>query len=244
MDVAFIIPCYNEEFRFNKEEFDRFVKIAPFDFYFVNDGSTDKTNNVLQNFCELNSKNCFLLSLKNNLGKAGAVRYGVNTAFKKGNYKHIGFFDADLATPPDEIIRFWEFVKLQNTLLIFFGSRIKRLGSKISRSEKRHYLGRFFATAVSIVSKSDVYDSQCGTKLFHYSTIEVLFGEDFVSKWFFDIEILIRFKRISKSLSLAYEFPLSEWNEKGGSKLKIKDFIKTPLELLKIHNHYKKMNLN
>jgi len=69
-----------------------------------------------------------------------------------------------------------------------------------------------------------------------------LLDRPFLSKWFFDVEILARLIKKygkDKTYEIALEIPLLIWNEIGGSKLKIMDFIKVPLELLKIKRFYK-----
>jgi hypothetical protein len=69
-----------------------------------------------------------------------------------------------------------------------------------------------------------------------------LFGEAFISKWLFDVEILARLIEKygrTKVYENALEVPLKHWTEIAGSKLKPFDFLKAPLELWQISRHYK-----
>jgi hypothetical protein len=85
-----------------------------------------------------------------------------------------------------------------------------------------------------------VYDSQCGAKLFRAEAAPHLFGEPFVTKWLFDVELLARLRdTLGASASMAaHEVPLKEWVEVGGSKLRMNHLLKVPFDLLKIHRTY------
>ena len=113
------------------------------------------------------------------------------------------------------------------------GSRVKLLGRKIDRRRSRHYLGRIFATAVSTVLGLDVYDTQCGAKLFRVTPfIRALFEHPFLSRWIFDVEIIARLiqakrgKNLPQADRVIYEFPLMEWRDVQGSKLGYGDFVR------------------
>ncbi len=235
-----IVPCYNEEKRLNTLAFSDFVRVYPdIDFMFVNDGSTDNTRRVIQEFCKKFPNNMFFLDLDKNSGKAEAVRKGVLKALSENKYEFIGFWDADLATPLSEISFFLEVAKKKSAKIIM-GSRLQRLGSIVIRKKSRHYLGRIFSTFASIILKLPVYDTQCGAKLFH-STICDIFNESFCTKWLFDIELLARYRNtygIEQTLVSVVEVPVNKWEEVSGSKLKLSYMLKVPFELIKIRNKY------
>jgi hypothetical protein len=121
-----------------------------------------------------------------------------------------------------------------------FGSRVKLLGRRIVRKPHRHYLGRIFATVVSNVLRLPVYDTQCGAKLFRRtSQLAVVLQNPFRSRWIFDVEILARFIHtcgIEYVKNSVYEYPLAEWCDIGGSKVKPGDFLKALGDLLRIWN--------
>jgi hypothetical protein len=122
------------------------------------------------------------------------------------------------------------------------GSRIRILGCDIKRKAVRHYLGRVFATFASLILDLYVYDTQCGAKIFrNNSELKTVFAHPFLVNWIFDVEILARFKVIRKlnnsSLlqNTTVEYPLDEWADIGGSKIKFIDFFKAIMELTKIY---------
>ena len=67
------------------------------------------------------------------------------------------------------------------------------LGRTIEISALLHYFGRTAATAVSLILGLSVYDTQCGAKMFRCTPrMRRVFFEPFVTRWIFDVEILIR----------------------------------------------------
>jgi hypothetical protein len=116
------------------------------------------------------------------------------------------------------------------------------MGSKIERKTSRHLIGRFFATLFSLTLQMPFYDTQCGAKIFSRNIARTAFLSSFISNWLFDVEIFIRMKKHYGSInaqSKILEYPLAVWIEKGQSKISLKDFIKIPIDLIRIIFHYK-----
>lgn len=183
----------------------------------MNDGSSDNT----YEFIKKNLKeNMYALNLEKNSGKAEAVRQGMMHIKNLPVYDDIewvGYWDADLSTPLGEVEHFMSYSALFNERIdAIFGSRIYKLGSDIKRNFKRHYLGRLFATLVGIVIKIGSYDSQCGAKLFRKENIDQAFKYPFISKWVFDVEVILRLS--SKNI---IECPVRSWIDVKGSKVRI-----------------------
>ncbi|MBL0226740.1 MAG: glycosyltransferase [Geobacteraceae bacterium] len=236
MQKAIIIPCYNEVNRLNGDAFLLALeKDTSLSFYFVNDGSTDGTLDLLESLKYKNSNRINIISLINNSGKAEAVRIGILNALSH-SYDYVGYWDADLATPLDAIDRLIMMFEL-NEIDIVIGSRVRLMGRNIERRPFRHYLGRIFATVASLILKLNIYDTQCGAKLFKCNAkLQQVFSKKFKVKWLFDVEMLARFAIVSDLLSLNIntrwiEYPLEEWFDVKGSKIKKIDYLKCLFEL-------------
>jgi hypothetical protein len=181
-----------------------------------------------------------LLALDSNGGKAAAVRAGVLHVAASQTRSIIGYWDADLSTPLDQIDRLLAALGADASCQLALGSRVKRLGSHIERRVSRHVLGRLFATCATGILGIPVYDSQCGAKLFRADLAETLFGEPFLTRWLFDLEMLVRLRNAGCDIAdgATVEVPLGRWIEVAGSKLKLGDMLIVPLELLRIRRFY------
>ncbi len=243
MKTIVVVPCYNESKRLRQDDFLHYVEqnddVA---FLFANDGSRDNTLEVLQ---ELTAKHerLLMLDIQPNGGKAEAVRKGMLYAAEQYKPDYIAFWDADLATPLDEIEPMVKWADKGYDAVM--GLRLMRLGAKVKRKTMRHYLGRCFATVASMMLKLPVYDTQCGSKLFRREVVEAIFQEQFITRWLFDVELLARYKQrygVEQAIQKIYEYPLFQWEDVDGSQLKSRDFFKAPLELMKIRKRYKNKN--
>jgi glycosyltransferase involved in cell wall biosynthesis len=243
--VCLVIPCYNEATRLNTHAFrDYFASHAGVRFVFVDDGSQDKTANVLQELCEGYEDRAAYLSNKPNAGKAEAVRRGILFALQEYDLDAVGFWDADLATPLNAIPGFINVMTRLQHIDVIVGSRVQLLGRHIHRSATRHYLGRVFATVASITLRLPIYDTQCGAKLFRVNEdMKRVFAEPFLSKWVFDVEILARYSEFcghdpQRMQDRIYEFALEHWSDVAGSKVRPKDFFTAMRDLARIRVRY------
>ena len=157
----------------------------------------------------------------------------VSTAF-------VGFWDADLATPLEEVKWFYQFAGDDRYDLII-GSRVARLGAKIDRTIFRHYSGRLFATLISQGLGWKVHDTQCGAKLMKPELIPICMERPFKTSWLFDVEILLRLKKVygNAAQEKVLEVPIRAWNDVKGSKIGWLDFVKVPFQIWKVFQYYK-----
>src|SRR5262249_50217201 len=123
--------------------------------------------------------------------------------------------------------------------------RVKLLGRSVQRHVLRHYVGRIFATAVSIMLRLGVYDTQCGAKLFRVTPrLEERFRDPFISGWIFDVELIAREIQARRRHQqpqvdqIIYEHPLRQWHDVPGSKIRLHDWIAGAWELWRIYRKY------
>jgi polyisoprenyl-phosphate glycosyltransferase len=124
-----IIPVYNEEESvlalFKRLEIVRFSLIdLEIKYYFVNDGSTDNTFDILQ---ELASKNSHLkvISFTRNFGHQNALSCGID--YSDADY--VVTIDADLQDPPELINKMY--VLCKNNIDVVYAQRKRREGESI-----------------------------------------------------------------------------------------------------------------
>ncbi len=237
-DLVLVVPCHNEAKRLIPERFLAFLDTNPSArLLFVDDCSGDDTPNILRNMVSLNPR-CEVIHLEKNIGKAGAVFAGFQKALD-APWGHVGYWDADLATPLDASLELATILE-KGQYDYVLGSRVARIGSEIKRKASRHYVGRVYATLISLVLGMRIYDTQCGAKLFRKTeALKKAFSEPFTTKWVFDVELLARLKKFDPALpERVYEHPLSKWTDVPGSKVSLYDGIVALVDLLRIWSAY------
>ena len=109
--VTILVPAYNEQDVLNML-YERLVNIMnsnfkyDFEILFINDGSKDKTLDIIRNLREKDKRICYV-NLSRNYGKETAMMAGFD--YCKGDCLII--LDADLQDPPElipEMLKYWE----------------------------------------------------------------------------------------------------------------------------------------
>ena len=237
--VVMVVPCYLEAERLKPAAFLQFLPSRPWlTFLFVDDGSGDRTGEVLASIQSACPAQVRVHRLAAHFGKDEAVRVGLLEAARSAP-DYVGFWDADLATPLDAIDDFVALARRRPEVDLLIGARVNLMGRVIRRRALRHYVSRVFATAASLALDLPIYDTQCGAKLFRASG-EVLaaFAARFHSRWIFDVEILERYLALPVGdggpprRARIHEVVLREWSEVPGSKLRTRDFLWSFVEVL------------
>jgi len=151
--LSVIVSCYNEQESipfFYKEinKISEIMKELNFEFLFVNDGSKDKTLEILKELSK-KDKRVKYISFSRNFGKEAAMYAGLKNV--KGDY--ITLMDADLQDPPKLLIEMYRLIKEENYDSV--GTRrVTRKGEPLIRS----FFARKFYKIINKMSKVEMVD--------------------------------------------------------------------------------------
>ena len=195
--ITIIVPAYNEEesLPFLYERLTKLIdsiKNYEFEVLFINDGSKDKTLELIKEIRQKDNRYCYV-NLSRNFGKEIAMMAGLDYA--KGDA--VIFIDADLQDPPElisELIKYWEegyddvYAKRKSrdgeTFLKKFTSKMYyKVLQKVSRVEIQKDTGDFRLLDRRCVNalKKSRESQRCSKSMFSwigYKKKEVLFDRD------------------------------------------------------------------
>jgi glycosyltransferase involved in cell wall biosynthesis len=173
MDISIIVPLYNEEESLPKlfEWIER-VMIAnkfTFEVIFINDGSTDKSWDVVESL-QKQSANVRGIKFRHNYGKSPALYCGFRAA--KGDV--VITMDADLQDSPDEIPELFSMIKNDNYDLVS-GWKKKRYDSKFTKNIP----SKLYNATARKVTGLKLHDMNCGLKAYKNEVVKNIevFGE-------------------------------------------------------------------
>lgn len=236
INLSIVIPCYNEGklLTINLAKLIKFMNIRDikYEIIAINDGSTDNSKELLNNykdtlFLDNNLIELKFISYKQNRGKGYAIKKGIEKA--EGEY--ILFMDADFSTDLNEIINFWENKKIANILI----------GSRVSNNTKNKNLVRKFISfcchsLTSFIVPLNIKDTQCGFKFFKSEIAKKIVKHQYIDRFCFDIEYLY----IAKLNNIKVKEIEVKWIDDKNSTVKIiKDSIKFFKDLIKIRKNKK-----
>ena len=152
MKIKILIPVYNDFQSVSKliSNINSIIlnDINEFSVIIVNDASTEKTEIDISNFDKINSIK--IINMKENQGHARCIATGLKHIFEKEEFDYVIPIDGDGEDRPEEISKFVEFLKYDNTKPIV-GERIKRSEGLVFKiSYNVHKLITFIFTGHSI----------------------------------------------------------------------------------------------
>lgn len=171
-NISVIIPAYNESENFKRNKLSHVYSYLKsqsksFELIIVNDGSTDSTMNLLQQF-QQNKPEVIVLN-EPHRGKAGTVSAGMIKA--SGKYRL--FTDFDQSTPIEEMEKLLPFFDRGYDIVI--GSREVEGSAREKEPWYRHLMGKGFNVAVQILAVRGIHDTQCGFKMMSEKATQDLF---------------------------------------------------------------------
>jgi hypothetical protein len=240
--IALVVPCFNEAARLDGDAFLAFARAsADRRLCFVDDGSTDRTAGRLAEIAAAAPDRIAVERMPSNRGK-GEGSGARGCAQRSHTRRAMSATGTPTSPPPLSFAEtLAEHLDAHSELTLAAGSRVLMLGRPILRSVARHYTGRIAATLVSRLLRAPVYDSQCGAKLLRNGPgLPALLDPPFATRWLFDVEILDRIARAEPGAAAAvlhrrvHEVPVPAWADAPGSKVRLGDGLRIPLDLLRI----------
>lgn len=231
MRVSIVLPAYNEEQRIGatldalaayRSQAEHELEVL-----IVDDGSQDQTAATVEAHRDL-IPDLVLVRCEKNRGKGHAVATGMLTA--TGQYK--AFFDADGATPFDELDHLLGALQ-GNPRAVAIGS-LRHAGTHVTERQPilRTVAGRLGNALVRALVLPGVGDSQRGCKVFPAELADVVFQTLQTPGWAFDIEVLARCRRHGYDI---IEVPV-QWRHVDGGQLHANAYLHTLREVVRIRS--------
>ncbi len=177
VDFSLVLPCYNEEKNI-KILFDEFINLPKenvnkIELVFVNNGSTDRTEQEIDKVIKINKSNKNVIINKVNLISnqeySGGIVAGLNAA--KGDY--LGWAHADLQTPLLDFYKLFKIIEGKNKI---FGK-----GYRVNNRGVDSILSRYHETLASIILGVKLKEINAQPKIFSKDLMR--YFNNFPKKW-------------------------------------------------------------
>ncbi len=153
--LSVIVPCYNEQEAL-PYFYDEIIKVAKdfekidvkMEFIFVDDGSKDKTLDMIKGYSEADERVHFV-SFSRNFGKEAAIYAGFEHA--KGDY--VVMMDADLQDPPSLLMEMFQTIKNED-----YDSVATRRVTRKGEPPIRSFFARTFYKIMNKITDVDLVD--------------------------------------------------------------------------------------
>jgi dolichyl-phosphate beta-glucosyltransferase len=192
MDVSLLIPIYNGE-KYLLKTFEKLEKFCRTQknvrqIIFINDGSTDSTQLVINDFIKKTTLNTFsVLWYKENKGKGYALQYAIKNT--QNLSENIVFTDVEIPYGLECIQNGLK--KMNEHIGIVIGDRTQAIGRQYSTY--RYFFNRVFRFFIPKQVR-EIPDTQSGMKIFKREIAQKLFSNIKTLRWVFDLELLLMAK--------------------------------------------------
>lgn len=151
--ISLVVPCYNEEevLPYFYEEFCKMTDGLPdyrVEVIFVDDGSKDRTLEIVKNFAKEDERVKYL-SFSRNFGKEAAIYAG----FEHADGDYVAMMDADLQDPPALLPEMLKAIKEEG-----YDSAATRRVTRKGEPPLRSFLARRFYKLMNKISTTEIMD--------------------------------------------------------------------------------------
>ncbi len=150
--ISLVVPCYNEQevikiFYAEIQKIKKDFKNVTFEIIFVNDGSKDKTLELMRELSK--NDDVRYVSFSRNFGKEAAMYAGLEAS--TGDY--VAIMDADLQDPPALLKEMYEILESKEYDSVAT-RRVTRKGEPVIRS----FFARLYYKIINKISKTEIVD--------------------------------------------------------------------------------------
>ncbi|MCP5115663.1 MAG: glycosyltransferase family 2 protein [bacterium] len=229
--ISIVIPAYNEQQRLpaSLERVLDYLSQGDWgstEVVVVNDGSTDGTHEVVEQFAA-SHPGVRLLDNPGNRGKGYSVRHGMLEA--SGDW--VLFSDADLSAPIEELDKLMRAVRDRDADVVIGSRALDRSLIGVHQSGFREWAGRIFNLMMRVLTGLPFWDTQCGFKLFSARAAREVFRRQRLEGFGFDAETLFIARKLGFQI---VEIPV-RWNHVEGTKVSMfSDSVNMFLDLVRV----------
>ena len=166
--LSLIVPCYNEQEAlpfFYRETTDVLARMGcDYELLFVNDGSRDRTLEIIKEYAE-NDPHVIYLSFSRNFGKEAAMYAGFCSA--RGDY--VAVMDADLQDPPSLLPEMLEALESGE-----YDSVATRRFTRKGEPPLRSWFARRFYGLINRISDADIVDGARDFRLMRREMVDAI----------------------------------------------------------------------
>ena len=168
--ISIIIPCFNEEealpiyYAEMKKVMDSMKKQTSFELLFVDDGSSDRTYEIMKDLHRKDGR-CQYLSFSRNFGKEAAIYAGLQNA--GGNYAAI--MDVDLQDPPSLLPEMYRILKEEP-----YDSVATRRSTRKGEPKIRSFLSKEFYNVINKISRTEIVSGARDYRLMNRKMVDAV----------------------------------------------------------------------
>lgn len=234
MYLSIVVPAFNEAPNLEKtiNEFNSYLQKQDYSYELivVNDGSTDKTAHIIESL-KKKFPYIILVDNKENHGKGKVVKQGFQKA--KGDY--CLFIDADNATTIDNLDKVWTEIRKDNDIVIASRSHHDHPDTiqEIKQPLWKRSLGICGNRIIQFLTVRNIWDTQCGFKLFSKNALNTILPRMTIKRWMFDVEMLL----IGKKHNLKIGIIPVIWRNSDSSRVGINGYLKSLRDIILIRKN-------